>query len=258
VSAVAVGAAQFPADYAAVIIGGGAGIGEASARLLAARGVEITVIDRDEQAAEAVASGITAAGGRAHAAAADVTDESALRRAFDAAVSRSGTVHAVINSAGIQGPLGRRSHEVEIDEFERTLAVNLTPGLIIARIAIPHFLEHGYGRIVHVASIAGKEGNPNMIGYSASKAGLIGLVKAQGKEYSRDNITVNAVAPAVIRTPFLDSQPQSVIDYMLAKIPMGRTGTLDEVAEMLAFIVSPAASFTTGFTFDLSGGRATY
>jgi 3-oxoacyl-[acyl-carrier protein] reductase len=111
---------------------------------------------------------------------------------------------------------------------------------------------------VHVASIAGKEGNPNMIGYSASKAGLIGLVKAQGKEYSRDNITVNAVAPAVIRTPFLDSQPQSVIDYMLAKIPMGRTGTLDEVAEMLAFIVSPAASFTTGFTFDLSGGRATY
>ena len=250
--------AQFPADYAAVVIGGGAGIGEATARLLAARGVDVTVIDRNGEAAEAVATALVTVGGRAHSAAADVTDEAALRAAFDSVVSRSGTVHAVINSAGIQGPLGRRSHEVEVEEFERTLAINLTPGLTIARVAIPHFLERGYGRIVHVASIAGKEGNPNMIGYSASKAGLIGLVKAQGKEYSKDGITINAVAPAVIRTPFLDSQPQSVIDYMLAKIPMGRTGTLDEVAEMLAFIASPAASFTTGFTFDLSGGRATY
>ncbi len=257
-SAVVSDAAQFPVGYAAVVIGGGAGIGAATARLLAARGVEITVVDRDGKAAESVAAAIAEAGGRAHAAAADVTDEPALRQAFEAAFRRSGTVHAVINSAGIQGPLGRRSHDVEVAEFERTLAVNLTPGLIIARIAIPHFLERGYGRIVHVASIAGKEGNPNMIGYSASKAGLIGLVKAQGKEYSRDGITINAVAPAVIRTPFLDSQPKSVIDYMLEKIPMGRTGTLDEVAEMLAFIASPAASFTTGFTFDLSGGRATY
>lgn len=254
----AVTLAQFPADYAAVVIGGGAGIGESTARLLAARGVVVTVVDRNGDAAEAVAEGIRQAGGAAHSAPADVTDEQALRVVFDAAVARSGTVHAVINSAGIQGPLGRRSHEVELEEFERTLAINLTPGLTIARVAIPHFLERGYGRIVHVASIAGKEGNPNMIGYSSSKAGLIGLVKSQGKEYSRDGITVNAVAPAVIRTPFLDSQPQSVVDYMLEKIPMGRTGSLDEVAEMLAFIASPAASFTTGFTFDLSGGRATY
>ncbi len=250
--------AQFPADYAAVVIGGGGGIGEATARLLAARGVDVTLIDRDGEAADAAAAAIVSSGGRAHSAAADVTDESALRAAFETALSRSGTVHAVINSAGIQGPLGRRSHETEVAEFERTLAINLTPGLTIARVAIPHFLERGYGRIVHVASIAGKEGNPNMIGYSASKAGLIGLVKAQGKEYSKDGITINAVAPAVIRTPFLDSQPRSVVDYMLEKIPMGRTGRLDEVAEMLAFIASPVASFTTGFTFDLSGGRATY
>lgn len=250
--------AQFPGDYAAVVIGGGAGIGRATSKLLAVRGVDVTVIDRDGEAAESVASEIRQAGGTAHAATADVTDESALRAAFDGAVQRCGTVHAVINSAGIQGPLGRRSHEVEVEEFERTLSVNLTPGLVIARVAIPHFLAAGYGRIVHVASIAGKEGNPQMIGYSASKAGLIGLVKAQGKEYSQDGITINAVAPAVIRTPFLDTQPSSVVDYMLEKIPMGRTGTLTEVAEMLAFIASPAASFTTGFTFDLSGGRATY
>ncbi|WP_396667598.1 SDR family NAD(P)-dependent oxidoreductase [Microbacterium sp. R86528] len=250
--------AQFPDRYAAIVIGGGAGIGAATARLLAARGVQVTVVDRDVAAAEDVAGEIRTAGGDAHSAHADVTDEPALRGVFAAAVGRNQTVHAVINSAGIQGPLGRRSHDVEIDEFERTLAINLTPGLTIARVAIPHFLERGYGRIVHVASIAGKEGNPNMIGYSASKAGLIGLVKSQGKEYSQDGITVNAVAPAVIRTPFLDSQPQEVVDYMLQKIPMGRTGTLTEVAEMLAFIASPAASFTTGFTFDLSGGRATY
>ncbi|MCS3844072.1 SDR family NAD(P)-dependent oxidoreductase [Microbacterium sp. AK031] len=249
---------QFPRDYAAVVIGGGAGIGEATALLLGARGVDVTVADRDGDAAEAVAAAIRDAGGIAASAACDVTDEADVRAAFDCAVARCGRVHAVVNSAGIQGPLGRPSHEVEIDEFERTLAVNLTPGLTIARVAVPHFLEHGYGRILHVASIAGKEGNPNMIGYSASKAGLIGLVKAQGKEYSRAGITVNALAPAVIRTPFLDSQPQSVIDYMLEKIPMGRTGELDEVAEMIAFVISPAAGFTTGFTFDLSGGRATY
>lgn len=249
---------QFPAGTAAVVIGGGAGIGEATALLLGVRGVRVTVVDRNGDAAKAVADAVNAAGGSADSAAADVTDEPALQAVFDGAVERNGTVHAVINSAGIQGPIGRRSHEVEVEEFERTLAVNLTPGLIIARVAIPHFLERGYGRIVHVASIAGKEGNPNMIGYSASKAGLIGLVKSQGKEYSRDGITVNALAPAVIRTPFLDSQPQEVLDYMLQKIPMGRTGTLTEVAEMLAYIASPVASFTTGFTFDLSGGRATY
>ncbi|GAA3639353.1 SDR family NAD(P)-dependent oxidoreductase [Microbacterium awajiense] len=249
---------QFPRDYAAVVIGGGAGIGEAAARLLGARGVDVTVADRDGDAAEAVAAAIRDAGGAAASEVCDVTDEVAVRGAFNAAVDRCAVVHAVVNSAGIQGPLGRPSHEVEIDEFERTLAVNLTPGLTIARVAVPHFLEQGYGRILHVSSIAGKEGNPNMIGYSASKAGLIGLVKAQGKEYSRAGITVNALAPAVIRTPFLDSQPQSVIDYMIEKIPMGRTGELSEVAEMIAFIVSPAAAFTTGFVFDLSGGRATY
>lgn len=249
---------QFPEGYAAMVIGGAAGIGRATAELLARRGVDVTIADRDGDAAEIAAQAVRDAGGAAAAAACDVTDEASLTRAFESAVSRHGVVHAVINSAGIQGPLGRPSHEVEIEEFERTLAVNLTPGLTIARVVIPHFLERGYGRIVHVASIAGKEGNPQMIGYSASKAGLIGLVKAQGKEYSRSGITVNAVAPAVIRTPFLDSQPESVVNYMLEKIPMGRTGELHEVAEMLAFIASPAAGFTTGFTFDLSGGRATY
>ena len=119
-------------------------------------------------------------------------------------------------------------------------------------------LTFGYGRIAHVASIAGKEGNPRMISYSTSKAGMIGMVKALGKEYAEDGITINALAPAVIQTAFLDLQPPEVIGYMTDRIPMKRTGTMVEAAEMLAWMISPACSFTTGFTFDLSGGRATY
>ena len=154
--------------------------------------------------------------------------------------------------------MGKPSHEVSRDDFDNTIAINLTAGLLIARVFVPFLLEREYGRIVHVASIAGKEGNPNMIAYSASKAGMIGLVKAQGKEYAGTGITVNAAAPAVIHTPFLDSLPKEVVDYMVQKIPMGRVGTTDEVAETIVFAASPACSFTTGFTFDVSGGRATY
>lgn len=148
--------------------------------------------------------------------------------------------------------------EVDLAEFDAAIAVNLRGALVVSQAALPHLVEHGYGRIAHVASIAGKEGNPSMIGYSASKAGLIGLVKAMAKEYASDGITINALAPAVIRTAFLDEQPQQVIDYMTAKIPMGRVGTIEEVAEMINFMISPACSFTTGFCFDASGGRATY
>lgn len=119
-------------------------------------------------------------------------------------------------------------------------------------------LEHGYGRIAHVASIAGKEGNPGMVAYSSTKAALIGMVKAQGKEYAEDGITINALAPAVIRTAFLDSQPEETLRYMTDKVPMRRMGTVLEAAHILAWMVSPECSFTTGFTFDLSGGRATY
>lgn len=187
-----------------------------------------------------------------------MTSVASLADAFQAAVGWLGQVHAVINTAGMQGQQGAPSHLVDIDGFERTLSVNMTAAVRIAHVVIPHMLENGYGRIAHVASIAGKEGNPNMVAYSASKAGLIGIVKTQGKEYAEHGITVNAIAPAVIHTPFLDSQPQSIIDYMTAKIPMGRVGQVDEVGEMLAFMISPGCSFTTGFTFDLSGGRATY
>lgn len=248
----------FPSDYTALVIGAGAGIGRASALGLAAQGVSVVSADLDGGAAAATAELISRNGGSALALSADVTDAWSLELAVTASVEWRGQLHSVINSAGIQGPLGRPSHEVDVSSFEQTLRINLTSGLLLARAVIPHMLERGFGRIAHVASIAGKEGNPNMAAYSASKAGLIGLVKAQGKEYAGTGITINAIAPAVIRTPFLDSQPREVVDYMVSRIPMGRVGEVDEVAAMLAFMISPACSFTTGFTFDLSGGRATY
>lgn len=167
-------------------------------------------------------------------------------------------IHVVVNCVGITGATGMPSHEYDVAEFDRVYAVNLRGALVISRAVIGHMLEHRYGRIVHFASIAGKEGNPNMIGYSATKAGLIGMVKAQGKEYAGTGVTVNAITPAVISTGLVAALPQEVVDYMMAKIPMGRTGTLQESAAMAAFVASPTCGFTTGFAFDLSGGRATY
>ncbi|WP_199742372.1 SDR family NAD(P)-dependent oxidoreductase, partial [Streptomyces triticirhizae] len=197
--------------------------------------------------------------GLASAARADVTEPASLAAAFDAAAGGpGGQLHAVVNCAGVQGPLGRRSHEVTLEEFDATYAVNLRGALAVSQAAVVRMLPFRYGRIVHVASIAGKEGNPGMIGYSATKAGMIGMVKAQGKEYAEDGITVNALAPAVIHTAFLDTQPAEVVAYMTERIPMRRTGTVEEAAALLAWMASPECSFTTGFTFDLSGGRATY
>jgi 3-oxoacyl-[acyl-carrier protein] reductase len=205
-----------------------------------------------------VASEISKSGYKAIGIEADVSNSSTVEAAFELVELEFGQIHAVINCAGIQGQLGKRSHEVPVEDLDAVYQVNLRGALVVSQAAIRKMLPYGYGRLVQVASIAGKEGNPGMISYSTTKAGLIGMVKAQGKEYARDGITINALAPAVIQTPFLDTQPSEVIAYMTEKIPMGRAGTVDEVAELLGFMVSPACSFTTGFTFDLSGGRATY
>lgn len=243
---------------AAFVIGAGGGIGQGAAQLLAQRGVSVACVDRDGAAATATAAAIAENGDTACSYTADVTDMASIADAFAAFCESVGQVHSVINSAGVQGQLGLPSHQVSIDDFDRVCNVNLRGALVVAQVVIPHMLERGYGRIAHVASIAGKEGNPNMIAYSTSKAGLIGMVKAQGKEYGEHGITINALAPAVIHTPFLDTQPQATLDYMIAKIPMKRVGTILEAAQILAWMVSDECSFTTGFTFDLSGGRATY
>jgi 3-oxoacyl-[acyl-carrier protein] reductase len=147
---------------------------------------------------------------------------------------------------------------VALADFDRVCALNLRAALMLSQAVLPGMLARGYGRVLHVASIAGKEGNKGMTAYSASKAGLIGLVKSMGKDYAESGVTVNALAPAVIRTPLVEALPQATVDYMTEKIPMRRCGELREAASCIAWIISPACSFTTGFTFDLSGGRATY
>jgi len=238
----------------AVVVGAGSGIGAAAAAHLASAGAVVACLDRDVDSAGAVASAI---GGTAYDA--DVTDSESMTAAFAQACAEFGDqVHVVVNSAGITGPLGAQTHEVDLDEFDATYRVNLRGALVVSQLAARHMLPYGYGRIVHVASIAGKEGNPGMVAYSATKAGLIGLVKSQGKEYAESGVTVNAVAPAVIATDFVTAQPADVVKFMTDKIPMRRMGSVDEVAALIGFIASPACSFTTGFTFDATGGRATY
>jgi 2-dehydro-3-deoxy-L-rhamnonate dehydrogenase (NAD+) len=147
---------------------------------------------------------------------------------------------------------------VTLDDFEFVLRVNLNGSFLAAKHVLPGMVKAGYGRILHIASIAGKEGNAGMLAYSASKAAVIGMTKVQGKEYAETGVTINALAPAVIQTPMVDAMPAEQVTYMTSKIPMKRCGSLDEVAAMAAFIVSHEASFTTGFTFDLTGGRAVY
>ena len=242
----------------AVVFGAGSGIGAATAEALALRSDIVACLDLRADSAEETAARIRSAGGSATAWAVDIADDAQLAAVFDEVATRFGQVHSVVNSVGVQGPLGVRSHEVSLDAFDAVYRVNLRAALAISQIAVRHMLPFGYGRIAHVASIAGKEGNPGMISYSATKAGMIGMVKAQGKEYAKDGITINALAPAVIQTDFLATQPDSVVAYMLEKIPVGRPGTVEEAAAILAWMTSPECSFTTGFTFDLSGGRATY
>ena len=241
----------------AIVTGGGSGIGAATARLLASRGAQVVIADRDQEAGEAVAAGIAEAGARAVAVRTDVANATNVSATVEHARSL-GPVAILVNSAGVTGPLGKKAHELGIDDFDKTLGVNLRGAVLLTLEVLPDMVAAGYGRIMHVASIAGKEGNPGMTPYDASKAGLIGFVKGVAKEYATYGITVNAVAPAVIRGPMAEGEPQETIDYMLSRIPIGRMGEPTEVAETIAFAVSPACSFTTGFVFDASGGRATY
>jgi NAD(P)-dependent dehydrogenase (short-subunit alcohol dehydrogenase family) len=241
-----------------LVTGAASGIGRACARWLSDNGARVALMDRDPEAVDAAAEELGANGADVLATPADVTDAAAVTAAVSRVLDRWGSLQGLLNCAGVTGRTGIRSHEVQLDDFDSVLRVNLQGAFVVGRAVLPHMLEQGYGRIVHIASISGKEGNVGMAAYSASKAGLIGLVKTQGKEYAEDGITVNAIAPAVIETPMVAQLPAEQVDYMTSRIPMRRCGTLGEVAEMAGWVLSPAASFTTGFTFDLSGGRATY
>lgn len=249
--------AEFPSSYSVAVIGAASGIGRAAALLLAGRGVAVVCLDIDRDGSETTAAQIRAAGGTASAHGIDVADAAAQAPVWSAVLA-AGRLHGVVNCAGITGRTNLKAHDVDPADFEQVYRINLLGALLVSQAVLPHMLAHDYGRILHVASIAGKEGNAGMTAYSATKAGLIGMVKSMGKDYAETGVTINALAPAVIRTPMVDALPEAQVTYMTDRIPMKRCGELSEAAEMIAFILSPACSFTTGFTFDLSGGRATY
>jgi 2-dehydro-3-deoxy-L-rhamnonate dehydrogenase (NAD+) len=244
--------------YNVAIIGAASGIGRAATDFLAGEGATVACLDSNAEGAKGAAAAIGQKGGQAFAQAIDVAEPKSAGEALAAVIARVGQLHGLVNCAGITGRTNIKGHEVDLEDFDRVYRINLRGALIVSQAVLPHMLGYGYGRILHIASIAGKEGNAGMAAYSASKAGLIGLVKSIGKDYAESGVTINALAPAVIRTPMVDALPEATVKYMTDKIPMHRCGELSEAAQLIAWIVSPACSFTTGFTFDLTGGRATY
>jgi len=242
-------------DQVALISGGADGLGFALAQRLISHGVFVAVLDRDADKVQEAKSTFGASG---TGFVADVTDPAAVQAAVAEIIAAHGRIDILANCAGITGKTNIKSHEVDLEDFDRVMNINLRGSLITFQAVIPHMLKGGYGRVLHIASISGKEGNAGMLAYSTSKAAVIGMTKVQGKEYAGTGITVNALAPAVIRTAMVEKMPEQQVKYMTDKIPMQRCGTLEEFASIAAFIVSPEAGFNTAFTFDLSGGRATY
>ncbi len=240
-----------------VITGGARGIGLAVAHRLARAGSAVAIADIDEEATVAAAGELEEAGARALACPFDVTDEESVAAMTQRVMDELGGYTALVCSAGIVGR-NAAAWETSAEEWRRVLEVNLTGVWLCNRAALGPMREAGYGRIVNIASIAGKEGNPRLGPYSASKAGVIGMTKSLAKEVADTEIRVNSVAPAVIHTPMLDQVSQETIDYMVSKIPVGRTGTPEEVAALVHYLASPDCSFSTGACFDISGGRATY
>ena len=223
----------------AVVTGGASGIGEAVAKRIAQEGGKVAIWDLN--------GGIKV----------DISDYASVERAVTETIKQIGGIDILVNSAGITGPTVPLI-EFPIDGWKQVIDINLNGTFYCNRAVAPVMVAQNYGRIVNIASIAGKEGNPNASGYSASKAGVIGMTKSLGKELAKHNITVNAVTPAAVRTPIFDQMPQTHIDFMLSKIPKGRFGTVDEMASLICWLASEECSFSTGAVFDASGGRATY
>jgi 2-dehydro-3-deoxy-L-rhamnonate dehydrogenase (NAD+) len=240
----------------AVVTGGAQGFGRAVAERLLAGGGAVAIWDNDADLARETAAALAAAG-KVIALGVDVADYAAVEHAHAETDRAFGRIDILVNNAGVAG-LNAKVWEYPLDEWNRVLTINLTGQFNCLRAVIPGMIERNFGRVANVASIAGKEGNPNASAYSASKAGVIALTKSIAKEVADRNISVNAITPAAARTRIFDQITEEHIQYMLSKIPRGRFVTVDEVADMIAFMVSDACSFTTGAVFDISGGRATY
>src|SRR3984885_4957006 len=237
------------ADRVAIVTGGVSGIGAGIAARLAAEGARVSLGDRDAEA--------LARTDAPHKATVDVTDAAAVQRAAADTAAALGRIDILIACAGITGP-NATVWDYPVSEWDWVIDVNLNGVFYCNRAVVPHMMRNAYGRIVNIASIAGKEGNPNAAAYSASKAGVIGLTKSLGKELAASAIRVNCVTPAAVRTPIFDQMTQQQIDWMLSKIPIGRFGEIDEVSSLVCWLASEECSFSTGAVFDVSGGRATY
>ncbi len=240
----------------AIVTGGARGIGRAIVERLLVSGASVAIWDLDAKVAEEAASELAAAG-KVVAVAVDVTALGSVTQAVAATVAALGGIDILVNNAGIAGA-NATVWQMDPEEWKRVLEINLNGPFLCCHEVVPEMLKKGYGRIVNIASIAGKEGNPNASHYSASKAGVVALTKSLGKELAQKGVIVNCVTPAVIETDILKQMEPYHIDYMLSKIPMGRFGQKTEAAALVAWLCSEDCSFTTGAVFDLSGGRATY
>ncbi len=233
----------------AIVTGGVSGIGAGIARQLAAEGASLSLWDMDK-------AGLSRSGAT-HTVALDVSDPEAVHRAAETTAGALGKIDILIASAGITGP-NHPTWDYPVAAWDRVIDINLKGVFYCCRAVVPFMQANGYGRIVNIASVAGKEGNPNASAYSASKAGVIGLTKSLGKELAASEIRVNCVTPAAVKTPIFDQMTPQQIDWMLSKIPIGRFGEIDEVASLILWLASAECSFSTGAVFDVSGGRATY
>ncbi len=239
---------------AAVVTGGAQGFGRAITERFAASGARVAIWDRDLPLAERTAAAL---GKQVIAVACDVTEPANVADACAATLGQLQRIDILVNNAGIAGA-NAKTWETDIEEWRKVMRINLDGPFICSRAVVPLMIAQGYGRIVNIASIAGKEGNPNAAHYSASKAGLIALTKSLGKELAGYDIAVNAVTPAAAKTAIFDQITQEHIDFMLSKIPRNRFVTVEEVASLVAWLASSENSFSTGAVFDISGGRATY
>jgi 3-oxoacyl-[acyl-carrier protein] reductase len=241
----------------AIVTGGAQGIGRAvTERLLKDGAAAVAIWDRDEALARRTADELAGAGA-VHVVPVDVTDLGAVEAAFTATLAALGSVEILVCNAGIAGP-NAPTWEYDPAAWDRIMALNLNGVFYCCRTVVPHMIEAGYGRIVNIASVAGKEGNPGASAYSASKAAVIALTKSLGKELAAHDIAVNCITPSAARTAIFDQMSQQHIDFMLSKVPRGRFVRVDEIAAIVAFAASRDCTFTTGAAFDISGGRATY
>lgn len=242
----------------AVVSGGADGLGKGIAARIASEGCKVVLFDINESLLSQTVDAFKQLGYDAEGRTVDISSEEAVKENIAHVDKQSGKIDIMVNAAGIIGPTAIRITDYKTDDFENICNINLKGTFLMTKYAVKAMEKNNYGRILLLASIAGKEGNPFMVGYSATKAGVIGLIKGIGKEYAETGITVNGLAPAVIKTAMNEKTAPEQLAFLTSKIPMKRLGTIEEVAAMSAWIVSKESTFTTGFVFDLSGGRATY